>query len=888
MMFLKGEVMIKSDLSPMMQHYVTMKEEYADCILMYRLGDFYEMFFEDAKIASKELNLVLTGRDCGLNERAPMCGVPAHAIDNYLSDLVSKGYKVAICEQLSAPQKGEMVKRDVVRVVTPGTVIETSLLDASKNNYIACINCEKSECGLAYLDISTGAFYAEEFKGEYLAELNDELLRVQPAEVICNQYTIDIAGGLGGVVIGSLPKFFKYFDWAFQNESATNMILKQYNIKDLKSTDIYEKKAVIGACGALFEYIKNTQKRDLTHIKPIVLLRDEAFLYLDANARKNLELITTMRDNKKKGSLLEVLDDTKTKMGARYLRTLIEQPLRNAKAINLRLNAVEELIRNVIQKEALKDILKDIIDIERVSSKLSYNTILPIDCVRLKKTLARVMDLKVVLTKFKSPLLVDINNNIADFNALIKILEDSLDEKKTIDDLSDTNLTKREKSKRVPPLIIKAGYNSQLDDYRNMRNNSLSYIQNLEVVEKQKTGLDLKINFNNVYGYFIEISKEDASKVPFRYVRKQTVSGKDRYVTEELKELENRLVDAEDLANELEKTLYENIKKILRENFKVFLKTAEQIALLDVLVSFASVSTKYNYSKPEISDSLTELDIKEGRHPVVESLNRSDNFVPNDIYLDDKDNRIMIITGPNMAGKSTYMRQTAIIVLMAQMGCFVPAKSAKIPIFDRIFTRVGASDDLAFGQSTFMVEMSEVSNILNNATDKSLVILDEVGRGTATYDGLSIAWSIMEHISKNLKCKTLFATHYHELTDLENMLEGVKNYRISVKEFNNNIIFLRKIVRGGANRSFGIEVAQLAGLPDTVIKRAKEILSLLQVNERTNLKNVCENDLPQDFERENKEDGQIKQILKDIDINNLTPFMAMEVLNNLLEIINKK
>lgn len=880
--------MIKSDLSPMMQHYMSLKEEYQDCIIMYRLGDFYEMFFDDAKIVSKELNLVLTGRDCGLSERAPMCGVPAHAIDSYLSDLVAKGYKVAICEQLSAPQKGAMVKRDVVRVVTPGTVIETEILDANKNNYIACIDCEKGECGLAYLDISTGAFYAKEFVGEYLTELNDELLRIQPAEVICNQYTVDISGSLGGVVLGSLPKFFKYFDWAFQNETAINMILKQYNIKDIKSTDIYEKKCVIGACGALLEYIKNTQKRDLTHIKPITLLRDDAFMYLDANARRNLELVTTMRDNKKKGSLLDVLDDTKTKMGARYLRTLIEQPLRSAKEINLRLDAVEELIKNIIQKEALKETLKDIIDIERVSSKLSYNTILPIDCVRLKKALSKIMDLKLILTKFKSPLLVDINNNIADFNALIKILEDSLDEKKTIDDLDDTNLTKREKAKRVPPLIIKNGYNSQLDEYRNMRNNSLSYIQNLEVVEKQKTGLDLKISFNNVYGYYIEIGKEYASKVPFRYVRKQTVSGKDRYVTEELRELENRLVDAEDLANELEKTLYENIKKILRENFKVFLKTAEQVALLDVLVSFASVSTKYNYSKPEISDSLTELDIKEGRHPVVESLNRSDNFVPNDIFLDDRDNRIMIITGPNMAGKSTYMRQTAIIALMAHIGCFVPAKSAKVPIFDRIFTRVGASDDLAFGQSTFMVEMSEVSNILNNATDKSLVILDEVGRGTATYDGLSIAWSIMEYISKNLKCKTLFATHYHELTDLENMLEGVKNYRISVKEFNNNIIFLRKIVRGGANRSFGIEVAQLAGLPNIVIQRAKEILSLLQVNERTNLKNVCENALPQEFENGSKEDNQIKQILKDIDINNLTPFMAMEVLNNLLEIINKK
>ena len=418
--------------------------------------------------------------------------------------------------------------------------------------------------------------------------------------------------------------------------------------------------------------------------------------------------------------------------------------------------------------------------------------------------------------------------------------------------------------------------------------NSVDWIQSLEQVEKEKTGLDLSVKFNKVYGYFIEVDKKYADKVPLRYIRKQTVAEKDRYITDELKELENKLLDAEELADTLEHKLFENVKKILRDNVNVFLNTAEQIALLDVLVCFASDAIKYNYVKPEINKDLIELDIKEGRHSVVEAITKNENFVPNDIFLDDKDNRIMIITGPNMAGKSTYMRQTAIIVLMAHMGCFVPAKSAKIPIFDRIFTRVGASDDLAFGQSTFMVEMSEVSNIIHNATERSLVILDEVGRGTSTYDGLSIAWAIMEYISKNLKCKTLFATHYHELTDLENMLDGVKNYRISVKEYNDSVIFLRKIVRGGANKSFGIEVAEIAGIPKSIITRAKEILSLLQVNERLNLKNVSEKALPQDFERDNREISQIKQILKDININNVTPFMAMEILNNLLEIFNKK
>ncbi len=874
--------------SPMMEQYLRKKQEYADCILMYRLGDFYEMFFEDAELVSKELNLVLTGRDCGLEKRAPMCGVPAHALDTYLAELVAKGYKVAICEQLTPAEKGVMVERDVVRVVTPGTVIEGSILDANKNNYIACICGEKERVGLAYLDVSTGAFYAKEFTGEYLSALNDELLRIRPAEIICNQFIMDIAGNLGGVVIGSLPRFFKYFDWAFEVETATKAILKQYKLKDLRSTDLFDKKEIIGACGALLEYISSTQKRDLNHIKPITILRDDVYMFLDSNARRNLELVATMRDNKKKGSLLDVLDDTKTKMGARYLRTLVEQPLQNPKEINRRLQAVEELIKNIIHKEALKDTLKEIIDIERVSGKLAYNTIQPRDCINLKKALMLIKDVKVVLNKLKSPLLVEINDNIADFGALIKILDDAFEEKDIIPQIDEVNTKKKDRKKRINPYIIKRGYNSQLDELRSMMENSVDWIQSLEQVEKEKTGLDLSVKFNKVYGYFIEVDKKYADKVPLRYIRKQTVAEKDRYITDELKELENKLLDAEELADTLEHKLFENVKKILRDNVNVFLNTAEQIALLDVLVCFASDAIKYNYVKPEINKDLIELDIKEGRHPVVEAITKNENFVPNDIFLDDKDNRIMIITGPNMAGKSTYMRQTAIIVLMAHMGCFVPAKSAKIPIFDRIFTRVGASDDLAFGQSTFMVEMSEVSNIIHNATERSLVILDEVGRGTSTYDGLSIAWAIMEYISKNLKCKTLFATHYHELTDLENMLDGVKNYRISVKEYNDSVIFLRKIVRGGANKSFGIEVAEIAGIPKSIITRAKEILSLLQVNERLNLKNVSEKALPQDFERDNREISQIKQILKDININNVTPFMAMEILNNLLEIFNKK
>ena len=872
-------------ISPMMEHYLNKKEEYKDCILMYRLGDFYEMFFEDAEIVSKELNLVLTGRGCGQEKRAPMCGVPAHALDTYLAELVEKGYKVAICEQLTPAQKGVMVERDVVRVVTPGTVIEGNLLDANENNYLACIYGDKEICGLAYIDISTGAFYAKEFKGEFLSALNDELLRIRPAEIICNQFIMDIAGGLGGVVIGSLPRFFKYFDWAFDNENAIKCILKQFNLKDIRNDDIYGKDYIIGACGALLEYVASTQKRDLNHIKQVTLLRDDAYLFLDSNARRNLELVTTMRENKKKGSLLDVLDDTKTKMGARYLRTLIEQPLQNEKEINRRLQAVEEIIKNIMQKQALKDILKDIIDLERVSGKLAYNSIQARDCINLKKALSLANDLKQVLNQLKSPLLIDINNNIAQFDSLIKILDDAFDEQEIMHVYDDVNTKKKDKKSRLKSRIIKLGYNQQLDELRSMMDNSIQWIHNLELVEKQKTGLELSVKFNKVYGYYIEIDKKLAEQVPLRYVRKQTVSDKDRYITDELKELENKLLDAEELADNLESKLFDNLKRILRDNVNVFLKTAEQIALLDVLISFADVSVKRNYVKPEVRKDLEILDIKDGRHPVVEALTKNDSFVPNDICLDNKDNRIMIITGPNMAGKSTYMRQTAIIVLMAHMGCFVPASSAKIPIFDRIFTRVGASDDLAFGQSTFMVEMSEVSNILHNATEKSLVILDEVGRGTSTYDGLSIAWSIMEYISKNLKCKTLFATHYHELTDLENMLDGVKNYRINVKEYNDTVIFLRKIVRGGTNKSFGIEVAEIAGIPKTVISRAKEILSLLQINEKTNLKTICENALPENFEKDNRETMQITQILKDVDINNVTPFMAMEILNNLLDIL---
>ena len=875
-------------LSPMMSHYLQKKQEYPDCILMYRLGDFYEMFFEDAELVSKELNLVLTGRDCGVDKRAPMCGVPAHAMEGYLSELVSKGYKVAICEQLTAPQKGVMVERDVLRVVTPGTVIESNILDSNKNNYLVSIAGDDNGIGLSYLDVSTGAFYAEKLDASDLGGLNDELLRIAPAEIICNQYIMDLASGLGGVIIGTLPKFFKYFDWAFNKDSATKAIQRQYNITELKGSDLFDNNEIISAVGSLLEYVHNTQKRDLAHILPVRILRNDNYMYLDANARRNLELITTMRDNKKKGSLLDVLDNTDTKMGARYLRTLIEQPLQSSKEINARLQAVEELIKNILPKQALKDALKQILDIERITGKLCYNTIIPKECVNFKHTLAQVRDVKVILEQFNSPLLREINDNIADFEQLIDILDAAFTDEGYLENRLEAQTAGKKEKKRLAPNIIKSGYNKQLDELRLMMSDTIQWINNLEQVERQNTGLDLTIGFNKVYGYYIEVSKALADKVPMRYIRKQTVSGKDRYVTEELNTLETQLSQAEEKTQELQAMLFDNIKKILKDNTNVFLKTAQNIGLLDVLVSFATNATKYNYTKPEISDKYTALEIKDGRHPVVEVLSK-DNFVPNDILLDDSENRIMIITGPNMAGKSTFMRQTAIIVLMAHMGSFVPASSAKVPIFDRIFTRVGASDDLAFGQSTFMVEMSEVSNIINNASKRSLVILDEVGRGTSTYDGLSIAWAIMEYIAKDLKCKTLFATHYHELTDLENMLEGVKNYRINVKEFNDTIIFLRKIVRGGANKSFGIEVAQLAGVSKDIILRAKEILSLLQANERANLKNICENtDLIQVVENDDNKLAQIKELLSDVDINYITPFMAMEMVNNILNILNNK
>lgn len=863
-------------MTPMMTHYLKMKSENPDCILLYRLGDFYECFFEDAELVSKELELVLTGRDCGCEKKAPMCGVPFHALDTYLARLVNKGYKVGICEQLSEAQAGKMVERGVVRIVTPGTIVETDILDATNNNYLASVCMKKGKCAISYLDISTGEFYSTLLAGDNLLGLaNDELQRIHPSEIIANSYAKEYLGNLASIAIGQLPQINSFYEWAFTLYSAEDTIKKQYKIDNLKSFDIEDKEECICASGALIEYCNQTQKRELNHLKPIKFIRNDLYMYLDNNARRNLELITSMKDGRKQGTLLSVLDHTKTSMGARYFKNAIVQPYQNSKFINERLDAVEELTNSLMLRETLIQILDGIGDIERLCSKVVYGTISPRECLVLKNSLINTEKVKALLMKFKSAKIQKLSNQICDFDSLINLLE------KTISDKAGA--LAREGN------FIKEGFNPDLDSYRHAKEDGKLWLENLEKVEIEQTGIkNLKIKYNRVFGYMIEISKSNIDKVPNRYIRKQTIANNERYITEELKEIENKILNSEDNALKLEMEIYEYIKSNLNYNIKFILDASSAIAEMDFLVSLADVAVKNNYVKPQINESLTELNIVEGRHPVVETLLSQGQFISNDIKLNNTDERIMILTGPNMAGKSTYMRQVAIIVLMAHIGSFVPCKKASVPVFDRIFTRVGASDDLAFGQSTFMVEMSEVATILNNATNKSLIILDEVGRGTSTYDGLSIAWSIMEYLSINLKAKTLFATHYHELTELEGMLDGVKNYRISVKETENGIIFLRKIVKGGANKSFGIEVAKLAGVPNSVSSRAKEILKKLELNENSNLKEVSQIECTENNICCNAKYEKIVGDINNLDTDNITPFEALSILLQIKEKITKE
>ena len=857
-------------LSPMMKHYLEMKEKYPDTILFYRLGDFYEMFFEDAEIVSKELELTLTGKDCGLDKRAPMCGIPYHAATTYISRLISNGHRVAICEQLSDPKASKgLVKRDVIQIVTPGTVIENDILDAKRNNFLMIVYADKNAIGVCYSDISTGFIETTELVGnEKFKLLDDVLARIKPSEVLCNLSFMTESFNLSAVKLGYVPQFYPK-DELFEMSKAKNIILKQFAVNNLSALGLSDKKQMTLAVGGALLYFEETQKRLISNIKKLSIIQDERFVHLDILARKNLELTQSNSLNQKKGSLLWLLDKTKTSMGGRLLKTFIDQPLRDDVLINERLDSVEELKNDLILRNNLIDALDGFSDIERKCSKISAGTITPKECLSLSETLGKLPEIKKILSSCKSKLLTDANEKIVLLNDIKKVLDDAIDPNAPAN-LKDGG-------------YILSSFNEELYKLRNAGEFGKQWLAEYEKDQKEKTGIkNLKTGYNRVFGYYIEVTNSGLSLVPDTYIRKQTTTNSERYITPELKEMEYKILNSKEQSIELEAKIYAEIKTYLSSYLSELADISSSIALCDTLASFAEVSANYNYCRPIISSNINHIKIEAGRHPVVEAMMEGQEFSPNDTNLDAGENRTMLITGPNMAGKSTYMRQVAIITLMAHMGCFVPAKSAEISIIDRVFTRVGASDDLAFGQSTFMVEMSEVSNIINNATDKSLIILDEVGRGTSTYDGMSIASAIIEYLSKHLHAKTLFSTHYHELTDLEGRVEGVKNYRVMVKEWDGNIVFLHKIARGSANRSFGIEVAKLAGLPDELISRAKEIL-----NERESAGNVSrQTNIKPEFET-NANVAEVINVLKEMDMNNISPLMAFGTLQNLVDKVKK-
>ena len=803
--------MDRSKLTPMMRQYFEVKDRYKDCIMFFRLGDFYEMFFEDAIVASKTLEIALTGRECGMSERAPMCGIPFHSSQNYISKLVENGYKVAICEQVEDVNASKgIVKRDVVRVITPGTVLEGSLLENKKNNYLLAMYTENNKIGLAYTDISTG-----EVNATYLDEskLIEELAKIHPTEIICNDSnTIDKIRNLA-----SLSHI--YINENFDEKYLDNNILNKYFNEEYLSNLKLDNEGLIkqGLC-IILNYIYNTQKQVTSNINNINIYNSNEYMVLDMFTRNNLELTSTIRGNGKKGSLLHVLDKTSTAMGGRLLRKYVEEPLVNKSTIEKRLNVIEEIKDDFMLREDLIDILKNVYDIERICGKIAFEKVTPKEMIHLKNSIEKLPILKNTINSSNANILKEYISNMDDLSDIYSLINEAILEEPSIT-IKDGN-------------IIKSEFNDELHSLRDISKNGAFMIKEIENREKEKTGVkSLKVGFNKVFGYYIEITKANlaTANVDDSYIRKQTLSNAERFITSELKEIEDKILNAEDKIKNLEYEIFVNIRDNIYKNIDRIQSVAKIIANIDVFVSLATVAYVNNYEKPIINED-NKLDIKDGRHPVVESIVGEENFVPNDTYLNSSENIINIITGPNMAGKSTYMRQTAIIALMAHIGSFVPASYANIPILDRIFTRVGASDDLAQGQSTFMVEMTEVSQILKNATDKSLVILDEIGRGTSTYDGISLAWSIVEYIQKNIKCKTLFATHYHELVELENEFKDVKNYSVAVRENSDGIVFLRKIIEGGADKSYGIYVAELAKLPNEVIERSKHILKDLEKN----------------------------------------------------------
>ena len=858
-------------LSPMMKHYLEMKEKHPDAILFYRLGDFYEMFFEDAEIVSKELELTLTGKDCGLEKRAPMCGIPHHAAPTYISRLIAAGYKVAICEQLSDPKASKgLVQRDVVQIVTPGTVFEHDVLEAKRNNFLMAIYGGKNTISVCYSDISTGFIESLELSGnERLKLLDDVLARVKPSEILCNLSFKQDSYNLSAVKLGYVPEFYPK-DGLFEYAKAKSIIIEQFNVNNLSALGLSaDKKELAIAVGAVLSYFEETQKRLVSNIKKLSIIQDTRYVHLDILARKNLELTQSSSLNQKKGSLLWLLDRTKTSMGGRLLKSFIDQPLRDEILINERLDSVEELANDLILRESLADTFNGFLDIERKCSKISAGTISPKECLSLAETLKKLPEIKELLMGCKSKLLKESGERIVLLNDIQRVLLDAIDPNAPAN-LKDGG-------------YILSSYNEELYNLRNAGEYGKQWLAEYEKDQKEKTGIkNLKTGYNRVFGYYIEVTNSGLSMVPDTYIRKQTTTNSERYITPELKEMEYKILNSKEQSIELESKLYAEIKNYLASYISELSEIANAVALADCLISFASVAADKNYARPKVSDSFSHIKIENGRHPVVEAMMEKGEFSPNDTILDEDENRTMLITGPNMAGKSTYMRQVAIITLMAHMGSFVPAKSAEISIIDRVFTRVGASDDLAFGQSTFMVEMSEVSNIINNATDKSLIILDEVGRGTSTYDGMSIASAIIEFLSKHLHAKTLFSTHYHELTDMEGKVDGVKNYRVMVKEWENNIVFLHKIARGSANRSFGIEVAKLAGLPTELISRAKEILVERESNGVQSV--VSTENIKVET---NANIAEVINVLKDTDMNNISPLMAFGTLQNLVDKVKK-
>lgn len=863
--------------SPMMQRYLETKEEYKDSILFYRLGDFYEMFFDDAILASRELELTLTGKDCGKEERAPMCGVPHHAAELYISRLIAKGYKVAICEQLEDPKTAKgIVKRGVIRVVTPGTVVESNMLEERKNNYIMSIYKAGIYFGISVCDITTGEFLSSQIKdNQNFPQLLDEIARYTPSELVINEMMTDSKDEINKIK-ERFEVYITSFNDKFFKDDVKNLKDK-FNFLNINGNEIknlQDMELSIKSINGLIEYITQTQKTNLEHINTIKIYNTSKYMALDINARRNLEITERMRDKSKKGTLLWVLDKTATSMGGRMLRRWINDPLISALDINNRLNSVKELKENIILRGDIIDSLKKVYDIKRLSGKMAYGNANARDMVTLKNSLYKLPEVKEALKVCKSALLKELYENLDELQDVYNIIEKSI--------IDDPPMTIKEGG------IIKLGYDDEIDKLKKATTEGKNWIIKLETEEKEKTGIkNLKVGFNKVFGYYIEVTKSYLNQVPERFIRKQTLTNAERYITEELKTLENQILGAEEKVVKLEYNEFIKIREEIAKNIKRLQKTSEVVSTIDVLASFAQVAEDMNYCMPEVNATGT-IDIKGGRHPVIEKMLGAGEFVENDTYLDKDENRLSIITGPNMAGKSTYMRQVALITLMAQIGSFVPAQEAKIGVVDKIFTRVGASDDLSMGQSTFMVEMMEVATILKEATKNSLVILDEIGRGTSTFDGLSIAWAVAEFIENKEKCgaKTLFATHYHELTDLENRLDGVKNYSIAVKEKGEDIIFLRKIVRGGTDESYGVHVAKLAGVPKIVTNRANEILRKLE--KKSILKDQKETkeekkQVSGQFDMFNYKLAEIAHELDKVNLNELTPIDALNTLVKIKE-----